>query len=255
MVVHRPSAVRSYKNTAILFLSLTTVAGAIVAWQQHQELARLREVAIKVEGPQPGPNPFPMAAEPDNLDAGIGPEDDLSPPRPSSGPTPSTVARDQRPNQSRADYRAMMDRPEIQRLIAIGQKSSLDGRYSALFKSLSLTPDQLETFKELLVEKRTEGNTLLAAVPSYNEELEAHYNIDLVFTHQELNALAHFVGNPATPFDHSLEINRTRCVQSKVFCMLYVLVYLGSFQQGLCGNATPVKANAPKAFFFNDSCL
>ena len=32
--------------------------------------------------------------------------------------------------------------------------------------------------KAVLVEKRTHDNTLLAAVPAYNQELEAHYNIE-----------------------------------------------------------------------------
>jgi sigma-E factor negative regulatory protein RseB len=32
--------------------------------------------------------------------------------------------------------------------------------------------------RTVLVEKRTDENTLLAAVPAYNEELEAHYNIE-----------------------------------------------------------------------------
>ncbi len=30
----------------------------------------------------------------------------------------------------------------------------------------------------MLVENRTHDNTLLAAVPAYNQELEAHYNIE-----------------------------------------------------------------------------
>lgn len=147
---------RSRKNTAILFLSLTTVAGTIVAWQQHQELGRLREAATKVEAPPVTADASSMTADAEHLaeESAIAPQAEFDAP-PAPGLTPNAAARDQRPNRSRADFRAMMDRPEIQRLIAIGQKSALDSRYSALFKSLSLTPDQLETFKELLVEKRT----------------------------------------------------------------------------------------------------
>jgi hypothetical protein len=48
-----------------------------------------------------------------------------------------------------------MERPDIQRLLAIQQKSGLDPQYADLFRHLSLSPDQLERFKELLVEKRT----------------------------------------------------------------------------------------------------
>src|SRR5690348_10464108 len=66
------------------------------------------------------------------------------------------------PNQPRghrrngpANFMAMMDRPEVQRMVAMQQKAALDARYYSLFKRLALTPDQLDKFKDLLVEKRT----------------------------------------------------------------------------------------------------
>jgi hypothetical protein len=49
---------------------------------------------------------------------------------------------------------AMMNSPEAQQLMAIQQKAGLDGRYAALFKKLNLSPDELEKFKSLLVEKQ-----------------------------------------------------------------------------------------------------
>lgn len=61
---------------------------------------------------------------------------------------------------------AMMDDPEFQRLIQTQQKGALDSRYAALFRSLNLTPQQLEQFKDLLVEKRTAIADVMAAARS-----------------------------------------------------------------------------------------
>ncbi len=51
------------------------------------------------------------------------------------------------------EMQAAMERPEMQRLMALQQKAALDGRYGALFKSLNLSGDKLATFKSLLAEK------------------------------------------------------------------------------------------------------
>lgn len=63
-------------------------------------------------------------------------------------------------------FMAMMDNPEVQRLLAAQQRGALDARYAALFKSLNLTPAQLEQFKNLLVEKRTAVADVMAAARS-----------------------------------------------------------------------------------------
>lgn len=63
-------------------------------------------------------------------------------------------------------FMAMMDDPEVQRLVATQQRGALDSRYAALFKSLNLTPAQLEQFKNLLVEKRTAVADVMAAARS-----------------------------------------------------------------------------------------
>lgn len=61
---------------------------------------------------------------------------------------------------------AMMDNPEFQKLVATQQKGALDSRYAALFRSLNLSPQQLEQFKNLLVEKRTAVADVMAAARS-----------------------------------------------------------------------------------------
>src|ERR1700760_1944148 len=41
-------------------------------------------------------------------------------------------------------WSALMNSPEAQKLMALQQKANLDSRYAALFKSLNLTPEQLD---------------------------------------------------------------------------------------------------------------
>lgn len=55
---------------------------------------------------------------------------------------------------------------------------SLDGSGREIIRNQSEVIFYLPDRRTVLVEKRTDANTLLAAVPSYNEQLEAHYNIE-----------------------------------------------------------------------------
>lgn len=58
---------------------------------------------------------------------------------------------------------AFMDNPEMQKMMAITQRANLDGRFSALFKNLRLSPAELEKFKDLLVEKQSSAMDVMAA--------------------------------------------------------------------------------------------
>lgn len=55
---------------------------------------------------------------------------------------------------------------------------SLDGSGREIIRNQSEVICYLPDRRTVLVEKRTDDSSLLAAVPSYNEELEAHYNIE-----------------------------------------------------------------------------
>lgn len=61
---------------------------------------------------------------------------------------------------------ALLEQPEVQRLMALQQRGQLDARYAALFKNLNLPPEQLEKLKALLVEKQSVGQDVLAAARS-----------------------------------------------------------------------------------------
>jgi sigma-E factor negative regulatory protein RseB len=55
---------------------------------------------------------------------------------------------------------------------------SLDGSGREIIRNQTEVICYLPDRRTVLVEKRTDDSTLLAAVPAYNEELEAHYNIE-----------------------------------------------------------------------------
>jgi sigma-E factor negative regulatory protein RseB len=55
---------------------------------------------------------------------------------------------------------------------------SLDGSGREIIRNQTEVVCYLPDRRTVLVEKRTDDTTLLAAVPAYNEELEAHYNIE-----------------------------------------------------------------------------
>ncbi len=55
---------------------------------------------------------------------------------------------------------------------------SLDGSGREIIRNQTEVVCYLPDRRTVLVEKRTDDSTLLAAVPAYNEDLEAHYNIE-----------------------------------------------------------------------------
>lgn len=141
-------------QTALLVLfALTTLGAGYLAWSQSREIADLKQAlataaAPKVEARKRAwrESAAATAAETDAADApaeGRGPGEGP----PANGP--------EMRRRGEAGFRAMMDNPEYQKLMAVEQKGRLDQRYAALFKKLGLTPEQLDKFKDLLVEKQT----------------------------------------------------------------------------------------------------
>ncbi|MEO6875109.1 MAG: hypothetical protein ABI222_09835 [Opitutaceae bacterium] len=154
------------KNYVIAFLLLTTIGGAAFAWQQYQELIQLRasgslnnderaDLQKRLWASEKSKHALETSAaahQGESSETG-----ELVPAR-EAGPN----RRGERGNMA-ANFAAMMDKPEIQKLMAIQQRAGLDERYAALFKNLNLSPAQLEQFKNLLVEKQTAVTDALQA--------------------------------------------------------------------------------------------
>lgn len=157
---------KSPKDYLLLVLAASTLGCAALAWRQYDELLALRAAAMNGNERAEWQKRLWDAdkrrtALEDQL---VKLEHEGSPDR--GGALPAAEQSGPRGNrrQDRAgEFMAMMDKPEIQRLVALQQRGALDARYAALFKNLSLTPEQLEKFKNLLVEKQTSMMDVLAA--------------------------------------------------------------------------------------------
>jgi len=161
-------SVHSPKNYLILLLALTTAGGAALAWRQYQELVQLRASSLgnderadlqkRLWDSEKRRHELEAALKERTAGPAVAAAD-------TTGPDDGAPGRRGGPNRGNmgANFMAMMDKPEIQKLMAIQQKAALDANYAALFKNLNLSPAQLEQFKSLLVEKQTAVTDALAA--------------------------------------------------------------------------------------------
>ncbi len=60
------------------------------------------------------------------------------------------------------DWITMMNNPEAQRLVSLQRKAQISSRYAGMFRTLELSPEQVERFKELLLERQNGDNDILA---------------------------------------------------------------------------------------------
>ena len=167
---------KSPKNLVIALLVLTTIGGATVAWRQYQELIGLRAGALSKDeradlqarlwkaeqrakelAEQLAARRNTAVADADASEAGENSPAETNNRRGRRGPGGGPGGPGGLTN-----LMAVMERPEVQKLMAIQQKGQLDSRYAALFKNLNLSPEQLDKFKTLLVERQTAMQDVVA---------------------------------------------------------------------------------------------
>lgn len=158
----------STKNFLLLFLALVALGGGALAWQQYLELVTLRAAAVS---PTDRSAVETRLADAQRYTREL--EDQLGALREANqAPVDSAaVATTRNPNPNgfgrgrggQDNMRAILETPEVRQLMAQQQKSALDLRYAALFKTLNLAPAQLETFKSLLLEKQSAMQDVMAA--------------------------------------------------------------------------------------------
>lgn len=156
---------RSPKNLLLAFFVFATLACATLAWRQHLELVSLRasapireQVVATTAATAVEPAVTESSPDPAELEVATAPIDPITPSFANAEP----AARG--PRFGRRD--ALMENPEVQRLMMIQRKAGLDDRYAGLFKALNLRPEQLEQLKELLVERMTVRNDVMGAARS-----------------------------------------------------------------------------------------
>jgi hypothetical protein len=166
--------VKSPKNFFLVLFALATLGIGALAWQQHQELIKLRAEVLNGED-RASMEKRLAAAEKRARDL----ESQLAALRGQGGDDAESMAaaatdgngdangnRPGRGNRNQAQFaaiRALMDKPEVQALMAVQQKAALATRYAALFKSLGLSPDQADKVMGLLAQKQTALQDVMAA--------------------------------------------------------------------------------------------
>jgi len=143
------------RNYVSIVLGLAVLATSSLAWTQYQELIKLRaelldpneraDLQKRLEDSQKRVHDLQ-----DQLTALKGRQNQPE-------PADSDGSQDNRGRRGPGGWGAwqsMSSDPKFQKLMAIQQKGMLDSHYAALFKSLNLSPQQLEQFKNLLVEKQ-----------------------------------------------------------------------------------------------------
>lgn len=149
-----PQATRSPLRYVAIFLALSTLGlGGVVAYQ-HMELGRLR---VALEGSRVKPDSGRKAArvhtsadKPVAEQAGAPSAEEQREREDGPGEAgPRGRGRDRRDA-----FRAVTNSPEFQKLAQTQALGLLEARYAALFKRMNLSPEALDKFKALLLEKQ-----------------------------------------------------------------------------------------------------
>jgi hypothetical protein len=156
------------RNTTVVILALAAVLLAGLAFRETsaarhartalatavEERDGLRERLARLEEEQKSLTSQNASLRSAATSTGARPPPDTMP---VNKPFTTAVARGRMPRPMEA-----LDSPEMRQLMAIEQKGRLDGRYAALFKALRLSPDQLDRFKQLLVDKQNTAMDVMA---------------------------------------------------------------------------------------------
>ena len=148
-----------------IILGVALLACGIYAYQWHSQLQvlranldslnaerdRLNHRITELKETKPSSVEPALVQQETELPEAMGPGRPGFAPGENGGPPPEAFRFG---GDGRARFMAMLDNPEVQKLMTIQQKAALDARYAGLFKALNLSPADLEKFKSLLVEKQ-----------------------------------------------------------------------------------------------------
>jgi hypothetical protein len=153
--------VKSAKNILIALLAVSVIAAAALAWHQYRELINLRAQLAD------GDNATLKRQLADARKTIKSLEDRIAALRGRRGGNGTDVAGDGSDGENGGQnaggrrgggrfgaFAELAGNPEFQRLLAIQAKGRISQTYGPLFKSLSLSPDQLSQFQSLLADKQ-----------------------------------------------------------------------------------------------------
>jgi len=137
------------KNIVIGVLILTTIAGGIYGWQQRRRASDLEAQNLKLAQ---------AAAKRATRDAQQQHSHSSAPAPDDTGAAPAQKAdassKKAAAELARAKWEQARQSPQVKQIMAMRQRAKLDEDYAPLFKTLNLAPDQLEKFKDLLVDRQ-----------------------------------------------------------------------------------------------------
>ena len=156
----RTPRVKSPKNFLIAVLAVATVVMAALSWQQYRELINLRAQLIDGDNATLKKQLADARKTIKSLEerllaargrrGGPGAGEEVA----SEGEGDANAAPPQRRGGRFGGFAAMAGNPEFQKLLAIQMRGRIDQTYGPLFKSLNLTPDQLNQLQGLLADKQ-----------------------------------------------------------------------------------------------------
>ncbi len=157
---------KSTRNYLILVLSIVVIGGGALAWQQYQELIRLRAAVsggedlatLKKKLWDAEKHAKELEAQ---LEAALGNEATPADALVATATDPNAPAtgrgRGGRGNltpQQQAALQALMQDPKVQSLMAQQQKAALTARYGPLIKNLGLSPEQGDKLISLVADSQ-----------------------------------------------------------------------------------------------------
>lgn len=178
---------RLTRTLLVVAVALFAAVGVFYAWQQGRALSAARDTALALgkERNDLRKQLWDAQRRRAELEAQLrqrtGSAEDGSLAAAPAGPDEAAPDGPMRPPGDGTGFgrlMELMDNPEVQRLASIQQRGALDARFADLFRRLNLSPQQLEQFKNLLLEKRAAVADVMAAART--EGLNGRENRDEV---------------------------------------------------------------------------
>lgn len=185
---------KSPQTLLVALFALTTLGGAVLAWQQYGELIELRAAAMNRD------ERADMQKRVWDLEKNLRElQDQLAAARArSSGELDELMAaatdgerpggeregrggrgdprggRGGNPMQQALAVRELMSKPEVQAMLGLQQKAAVEARYGALFRTLNLTPEQTNKLKGLLADRSNTRMDVMTAAQEQGIDLRAN---------------------------------------------------------------------------------
>lgn len=154
------------KNYLIALFAAAALCSGLIAWNLSK---RISDLETALASARQETRSTPKIATPSAPRSGGATQDPAESAKPKTAaldlpvPEPGEEPPPVRSRGNRGNLAALMANPEFTKAMNLQQRAALDARYAELFKRLNLSPDALERFKDLLVERQSARMDVMAA--------------------------------------------------------------------------------------------